>query len=78
MEADAMTTSGPRTVCSRCDSTNLKFVCESFDAIDRIYVGTVLCRACAATLLYSRRSSEPLPQYDPTEPQQHALPLEVA
>lgn len=72
-----MWVSGPRTFCSRCESTRLKFVLESFDVIDKIYVGTVQCRACAALLLYSRNDKQIIPQYDQPEPQQEALPLEV-
>lgn len=73
-----MWVSGPRTFCSRCESTRLKFISERFDAIDRIFVGTVQCRACAASLLYSRSETQTMPAYDPPEAQQGALPLEAA
>lgn len=53
----------PRTVCTACGSTRLLFVREQFDEIDRVYVGTVLCADCRASLLYQRRPNEPLPTY---------------
>lgn len=65
----------PRTLCTKCGANNLRFVCESFDAIDRVYVGTVVCCLCGASLLYSRKGTEPLPDYT-AEPRQHWLPLE--
>lgn len=72
-----MWVSGPRLVCSNCGASDLCFVGERFDAVDGIYVGTVRCRACASSLLYSRTAKQMLPQYDPTEPQQTALPWEA-
>jgi hypothetical protein len=49
--------SGLYVVCAvpDCDSTDLAVVRESWDAIDRIFVGEQRCDRCGAAMLYSRR-----------------------
>jgi predicted nucleic-acid-binding Zn-ribbon protein len=50
---------GKFTVCPKlgCRSTVLTTVRESFDRIDRVFVGEQTCDQCGASLLYARRAS---------------------
>jgi len=42
-----------------CDSPSLTTVRESFDEIDRIFVGEQVCNTCGARMLFSRRANTP-------------------
>jgi len=58
-----MWVSGPRVSCSACESTRLQLVRETLDRDDLVYVGTVECLDCGASLLDSRRPNQPRPDY---------------
>jgi hypothetical protein len=68
--------SGPRTVCSKCGGTAFRFVSEWFDAIDRLWVGSVDCTACGANLSYTRRPEQALVGCATAPPVQQVLPLD--
>lgn len=50
-----------KTMCT-LDGASLRLLHESFDAIDRVYVGLLRCPQCGAEYLDTRRPQESRPQ----------------